>query len=73
MIVKIAIIRGVLRNIDYHSLQGTDQVTADIPQGYSRGELVDQLGVQPDTLRKALKDGRRRETRQPEIATTKSA
>jgi transposase len=32
-----------------------------LDQGYSRGELVDDLRVKPDTLRKALKAGRLRE------------
>ncbi len=55
----------------------TPQVLAQaqrlLDEGGSRGELVDQLGVKPDTLRKALKDGRLHESRQPETATTKSS
>jgi transposase len=50
-----------------------DQAQRLLDQGYSRSELVDELGVPPDALRKALKDGRLRETRQPETATTKSS
>ena len=46
-----------------------------LDRGYSRAELVDELGVKYDTLRKALQDGRLRETAQPaaEIATAKSS
>ncbi len=46
-----------------------------LDRGYSRAELVDELGVKYDTLRKALQDGRLRETQQPapETATSKSS
>jgi len=44
-----------------------------LDQGYSRGELVDELRVKSDTLRKALKAGRLREGKPPETATSKSA
>ena len=48
-----------------------DQVQGLLDQGYSRGELADELGVKHDTLRKAINDGRLRETKPPETATAK--
>ena len=53
--------------------QRLDQAQGLLDQGYSRGELVNELGVKPDTLRKALKAGRLRESKPPEIATSKSS
>ena len=50
-----------------------DQAQGLLDQGYSRGELADELEVKPDTLRKALKAGRLRERTAPEIATSKSS
>ena len=50
-----------------------DQAQRLLDQGGSRGDLADELGVKYDTLRKAINDGRLRETRPPETATTKSS
>ena len=44
-----------------------------LDQGHSRSALAEKLGVKPDTLRKALKDGRLREGKLPETATSKSS
>jgi transposase len=53
--------------------QKLDQAQGLLDQGYSRGELVDELEVKPDTLRKALKAGRLHESTPPETATSKSS
>ncbi len=50
-----------------------DQAQGLLDQGYSRGALAAKLGVKPDTLRKALKDGRLREGKRPKTATSKSS
>ena len=50
-----------------------DQAQGLLDQGYSRRDLADELGVKYDTLRKAINDGRLRETKPPETATAKSS
>lgn len=55
------------------TVQRLEQAQALLDQGYSRAELVEELGVKPDALRKALKAGRLRETEQPETVTSKSS
>lgn len=53
--------------------QKLDQAQGLLDQGYSRGALVEELEVKPDTLRKALKAGRLHESTPPETATSKSS
>jgi transposase len=50
-----------------------DQAQALLDQGYSRRDLADELGVKYDTLRKAIHDGRLRETKPSDTATAKSS
>jgi transposase-like protein len=50
-----------------------DQAQGLLDQGYSRRDLADELGVKHDTLRKAINDGRLRETKAPETTTVKSS
>ena len=55
------------------TVQRLEQAQELLDQGYSRAELVDELGVKPDALRKALKAGRLHEREGPETATSKSS
>ena len=41
-------------------------------QGYTRSDIAEECGIKPDTLRKAISDGRLRETNYKEPALTKS-
>jgi biotin operon repressor len=50
-----------------------DQAQGLLDQGYSRRDLVDELEVKYDTLRKAINDGRLVETKAGEPATAKSS
>ena len=50
-----------------------EQAQGLLNQNYSRRDLADELGVKYETVRKAINDGRLRETPQPEMATTKSS